>query len=59
MNGEYDLFERLPDGSTLWRGVAVGLEVARLKVQEFARATPNEIFAMEVLTGEVVAVPYI
>jgi hypothetical protein len=55
VNREYDLFERLPDGSALWRGVAVGLEDARSKLEEFARITANEFFAMEVLTGDVVA----
>ena len=55
MNREYDLFECLPDGSALWRGVAVGIEDARLKLKEFARATPNELFAIEVLNDEVVA----
>jgi hypothetical protein len=55
MNAEYDLFERLADGSTLWRGVAVGVEDARLQLGEFARATPNEFFAIDVLSGEIVA----
>jgi hypothetical protein len=54
MNGEYDLFERLPDGSALWRGV--GLEDARLQLKVLAGgATANELFALDVLTGDMVA----
>jgi len=55
MNREYDLFERLPDGSALWRGVAVGAFDAHLQLRELARITANELFAIEVLTGEVLA----
>ena len=55
MNREYDLFECLPDGSTLWRGVAVGAFDAHLQLRELARTTVNELFAIEVLTGEVLA----
>jgi hypothetical protein len=55
MNREYDLFECLPDGSTLWRCVAVGAFDAHLQLYELARTTANELFAIEVLTGEVLA----
>jgi hypothetical protein len=55
VNREYDVFERLPDGSALWRGVVVGMENARAKLQELARGTANELFATEIVTGEVVA----
>ena len=38
----------------LARRSAVGIEDARLQLKEFARATPNELFAIDVLNDEVV-----
>jgi hypothetical protein len=44
---EYELFERFPNGTLQWRGVARGLIQARLKLEGFARETRNELFAMD------------
>jgi hypothetical protein len=55
MARELDLFERFPDGSVLWRGTAIDEENAQLKLQEFARMTSNECFAMDTITNEIVA----
>lgn len=52
---EYEIFEQLPDGSPIWRGHASGLPSVRLKLQELARTTTNECFAMYLPTKEVVA----
>jgi hypothetical protein len=52
---EYEIFEQLPDGSPVWRGHASGLASVRMKLQELARTTPNECFAMYLPTKEVVA----
>jgi hypothetical protein len=52
---EYELFEQLPDGSPMWRGQASGLHGVRLKLQEIARTTTNECFAMYLPTKEIVA----
>ena len=54
MNRDYDLFERLPDGSLVWRSFVNGLENARVKLQELAKHTKNECFAMHVASKEVV-----
>ena len=54
MNREYDLFERLPDGSPLWRGYASGLAELTAKLREIAANTQNECFAMHLPTMEVV-----
>jgi hypothetical protein len=52
---EYELFERLPDGTVQWRGTTTGLEQARLKLEEFAQETKNEVFAMHLFSQQVVA----
>ncbi len=46
MERDYDLFERVPDNSPVWRGFAHGLENARRKLQELAKRTTNECFAI-------------
>lgn len=52
---EYDLFERLPDGSPLWRGRALGEHEAELELKKIAKATKNECFVMYLPTKEVVS----
>lgn len=51
---EYDLFERLPDGSPLWRGRASGMNEADAKLRNIAGSTSNECFALYLPTKEVV-----
>ena len=55
MDPEYDLFERMSDGSLSWRGFARGLEDARLRLARLAIETANECFAIDVTTGNIVA----
>lgn len=55
MEREYELFEQLPDGSTIWRAHASGLPNVRLKLQEIAGKTTNQCFAMYFPTKEIVA----
>jgi hypothetical protein len=55
MDREYDLFEKFPDGSLLWRGVVLGRENAIRKLQELAAKTPNECYAMHLATNEILA----
>jgi hypothetical protein len=55
MDREYDIFERLEDGSTLWRDAVNGLENALLKLEEVAKKTTNECFAMHLPTQEIIA----
>jgi len=52
---EFDLFERFPDGSLVWRGHASGIENAQLKLKELAKETPNECIAMYLATQQIVA----
>lgn len=55
MEREYELFEQLPDGAPIWRGHASGLHNVRAKLEEMARNTTNECFAIYLPTKEVVA----
>lgn len=55
MEREYELFELLADGSPMWRGHVSGLRDVRLKLQEIAKTTANECFAMYLPTKEIVA----
>ena len=55
MDPEYDIFERLEDGSALWRDTVQGRDKALLKLEEVARKTRNECFAMHLPTQEIIA----
>jgi hypothetical protein len=55
LNREYDIFERLPDGTDLWRDFVVGLEQARRKLQELASQSKNEFYAIHTPTKEITA----
>jgi len=55
LNREYDIFERLPDGTDLWKDYVHGLEQARRKLQEFAAQSNNEHYAIHTPTKEIAA----
>lgn len=55
MEREYELFELLVDGSLMWRDHASGMRDVRLKLQEIAKTTTHECFAMYLATKEIVA----
>ena len=55
MQREYDVFEQLVDGSTMWRGHASGLHEARRKLQTIARTTSNLCFVFHMPTQQIVA----
>jgi hypothetical protein len=55
MNYEYDLFEKFPDGSSLWRDSIPGLEQTRLRLHELAQTSENQFYAINLATGEVLA----
>ena len=54
MTYEYDLFEKFPDGSSLWRASVIGLEGARLHVSKLAHHSSNTFYAMNVDSGKIV-----
>jgi hypothetical protein len=45
-NREYFIFEKLPDGSAVWRGCVLGMENVELKLQNLARESNNKFFAL-------------
>ena len=46
LNRDYDIFEQLPDGSTIWRACVFGMKNVELKLLEMARETNNKFFAL-------------
>ena len=56
MHHKYDLFEKFPDGSSLWRACVIGLEGVRRHMCDLARRSPNEFYAIHLVTGKIV--PY-
>jgi len=54
MNRDYDIFEKLPDGSPLWRQCVQGLENARSTLNLLAAQSQNEFFAIHSPTHEIV-----
>jgi hypothetical protein len=54
MTYEYDLFEKFPDGSSLWRACVIGLEGARIHVSALAQRSANTFYAMNVESGKIV-----
>ena len=54
MYRKYDLFEKFPDGSSLWRACVQGLEGTRLHMRELARNSGNQFYAIEMVSGKIV-----
>ena len=52
MTYEYDLFEKFPDGSSLWRASVIGLERARIHVSALAQNSRNAFYAINVESGK-------
>lgn len=48
MRHDYDVFERFPDGSTLWRTCVAGRYEAQRKIHELKERSDNEFFLMDV-----------
>ena len=48
MRPEYDIFEKLSDGSSNWRVCVPGQYEAECKLQELAEHSENEFFAIEI-----------
>ena len=54
MNNMYDLFEKFPDGSSLWRACVIGLEGTRRHMFDLAQRSPNQFYAMHLVSGKIV-----
>jgi len=51
---EYDLFEKFPDGSSLWRASVWGLEGAHLHLRRLAEKSGNQFYAIELISGKII-----
>lgn len=51
----YEILEVLPDGSTVKRSVALGLEFAKVTLEDLSKRTTNECIAADARTHQVVA----
>jgi hypothetical protein len=54
MHHKYDLFEKFPDGSSLWRACVIGLEGARRHMFDLALRSSNTFYAIHLVTGRIV-----
>jgi hypothetical protein len=45
---DYDIFERFPDGSTLWRACVRGRFEAQRKINEFAERSENQFYMIDI-----------
>jgi hypothetical protein len=53
MKHEYDLFEKFPDGSSLWWDSVSRLETARLRLRELVQRSENQFYAINLANGEI------
>ncbi|MGH9679904.1 MAG: hypothetical protein ACRD4Y_08125 [Candidatus Acidiferrales bacterium] len=53
MHHEYDLFEKFPDGSSLWRACVLGQEATRRHLMELAAKSQNRFYALDIVNGKV------
>jgi hypothetical protein len=54
MHRKFDLFEKFPDGSSLWRACALGLDGARFHLMKLAKTSENRFYAMDIGNGKIV-----
>jgi len=52
---DFDIFEKLPDGSLRLRGSVIGKYQAERKIHEFAETSANEFFAIDPITQELIS----
>jgi hypothetical protein len=48
MRRDYDVFEKFPDGSTLWRECAAGRYEAQRRIHELKEHSENEFFLIDI-----------
>jgi hypothetical protein len=52
MRRNYDIFEKFPDGSTLWRACVAGRYEAQRKMQAMAEFSDNSFYAIDIQANE-------
>ena len=53
--GDYDIFQKFPDGSSLWQLCVTGRYNAKRKLQELAEISRNEFYAVDIASGEILS----
>ena len=51
MSRDFDIFEKFPDGSTIWRTCVSGQFETDRKLKELAEHSNNEFVAIDIQTG--------
>jgi hypothetical protein len=54
MHHKFDLFEKFPDGSSLWRACVIGREGVRQHLNELAKTSTNRFYAIDIGSGKIV-----
>lgn len=54
----YEIFEKFPDHSSLWRDSAVGARMAQLKALEMARKSANKFYAIDLTSGKLLRLSF-
>jgi hypothetical protein len=57
MRHNFDIFEKFPDGSTLWRACVSGRYETQRKMQELTEHSKNEFYAIDILIDQNMASP--
>jgi hypothetical protein len=55
MDRQCDIFEKLPDGSVVWRTFIPGLDNAFAELKKFSNLSPNEFFVFYSPTKAIIA----
>jgi len=55
MKHQYDLFEKFPDGSSLWRACVIGLNATLSHMSDLAKRSQNQFYAMHIKSGKLVS----
>jgi hypothetical protein len=54
MSHQYDLFEKFPDGSSLWRACVLGFQSACLQLRDLSARSQNQFYAINVVSGKTI-----
>ena len=50
----YEIFERFPDDSSLWRESALGTGAAQRKLMDMSKKSLNKFYPIDLTSGEVI-----
>ena len=56
MDRTYDIFEKFPDGCSIWRACVSGKYEVQRKLQELAEHSENEFFFVDLLSQDPVPI---